>query len=336
MALKTRIPHEPLVRSALALSGILAAWLCLPGLLLAQDARSFDKIPGVFDKKSPESLGDLRVIQDHIEKVVHKVMPCVVSVRVGASFGSGVIVSKDGYVLTAGHVSGEPGRDVTVYFSDGKKAKGKTLGSNRTLDSGLIKITSTGEWPYLAMGNSSQVHDGDWCMVIAHPGGFKPGRTPPVRLGRVLRTKSTLITTDCILVGGDSGGPLLDMHGKVIGINSKIGESLNQNMHVPVNVFRDGWDHLIASEVLGAQAWLGITYEPDAKGCIVKSVAADSPARKAGLKDNDKILTFDGKDVDSGEALAAMVQATSPYAHVPLTVQRGDETRKMTVTLGTR
>src|SRR5205823_2347272 len=150
-------------------------------------------------------------------KLVEKVSPTVVSVRIGASSGSGVIVSKDGYVLTAGHVSGTPNRDVTIYFHGGKTAKGKTLGGNHGIDSGLIKITSDGDWPCAEMGDSAAVNKGDWCMVVAHPGGFKPGRTPPLRLGRMLKNdidKATL-TTDCVLVGGDSGGPLFDMHGRV-------------------------------------------------------------------------------------------------------------------------
>src|ERR1019366_5408007 len=132
------------------------AWALLASFFLstisvsAQDVKGpelkplTDKLPAAFGKISPESVADLKAIQEHVAKVVEQVSPTVVSVRVGGSFGSGVIVSKDGYVLTAGHVSGAPGRDVVIHFHNKKgTAKGKTLGGNHGIDSGMIKITDT-------------------------------------------------------------------------------------------------------------------------------------------------------------------------------------------------
>src|SRR5262245_62427636 len=108
-----------------------------------------DRLPAPFYKKTPESVEELKTIQDHVASVVEKVMPAVVSVRVGQASGSGVIVSKDGYVLTAGHVSGKPDRDVIVFFHNSSKTvKGKTLGGNHGIDTGMIKITTEGEWPF--------------------------------------------------------------------------------------------------------------------------------------------------------------------------------------------
>ena len=165
-----------------------------------------ERLPAVFRKEAPESVTDLKTMQEHVAKVVEKVMPSTVCVRVGPAFGSGVIVSKDGFVLTAGHVSGKPGQEVTIIFHDGKTVKGKTLGGNHGIDSGMIKIMAPGEWPYVEMGDSRDVQPGQWCLVCADPGGYKKGRTPPVRLGRVLRTGNARIVTDCVIVGGDSGG----------------------------------------------------------------------------------------------------------------------------------
>ena len=88
-------------------------------------------------------------------------------------------------MLTAGHVSGAPGRDVTVTLPDGKTVKGKTLGRNAVADSGLVKITEERDWSFVEMGDSGELQKGQWCIAVGHPGGYKPGRTPVVRLGRV-------------------------------------------------------------------------------------------------------------------------------------------------------
>src|SRR5262249_38672096 len=89
-----------------------------------------DRLPPALEKSAPESVEDLRAIQKQVRAVLAKVMPATVGVRIGQAQGSGVIVSKDGIVLTAGHVSGQPGRQVTLIFPDGKTVKGKTLGAN--------------------------------------------------------------------------------------------------------------------------------------------------------------------------------------------------------------
>src|SRR5687767_1631473 len=102
------------------------------------------KLPPVLDKPAPETIEDLKAIQKQVRSVLDKVMPSTVGLRIGQGSGSGVIISKDGYVLTAGHVSGKDGREATVILPDGRKLKGKTLGANHGIDSGLIKITDEG------------------------------------------------------------------------------------------------------------------------------------------------------------------------------------------------
>src|SRR5207248_3919802 len=148
--------------------------------------RSKDKpLPAVFSKANPENVADLKAVQEHVKEVVARVLPATVCIRVGGSSGSGVIVSADGYVLTAGHVSGEPGRDVTVIMPDGKTHKGKTLGGNGTIDSGMVRLNDKGPWPFVEMGKAADMKKGDWCVVTGHPGGFRPGRSPVVRVGRI-------------------------------------------------------------------------------------------------------------------------------------------------------
>jgi serine protease Do len=304
-----------------------------------------EKLPAAFSKKTPESVSDLKAIQEHVARMTEMVLPAVVCVRIGPTLGSGVIVSKDGYVLTAGHVSGKADRDVTVIFPGGKTAKGKTLGGNHGIDSGLIKITTEGEWPCVEMGDSAALKRGEWCMVCAHPGGYKLGRPPVLRLGRLLDRDDTTLHTDCILVGGDSGGPLFDMHGRVIGINSRIGNSVTANMHVPVNVYREAWDRLAKGEVFGGKlggvpvkggSWLGVRTEFKSDNCIVVEVIAGSPAEKAGLKADDVIRKFDGRDIDGLARLGRLVQQTRPGMQIVIEIQRGEQTIALRVEIGKR
>jgi serine protease Do len=332
---------------------LLAALLLTAGIATAQDDVKFkapelkpitEKLPAYFSKQTPETVDELKAIQDHVAKVVDTVMPAVVSVRVGQSFGSGVIVSRDGYILTAGHVSGTPDRDVTIYYHNGKIGKGKTLGGNHGIDSGMIKVTGTDNLPFVDMGDSSKLKNGDWCLVIAHHGGYKTGRSPPVRLGRILNNdeKRATVTTDAMLVGGDSGGPLFDMHGRVIGINSRIGNSLAANMHVSVNPFRDNWDKIAKGEVWGGKLggkttpYIGIEMDNKDGRVLVVAVEKGSPADKAGLQANDIVVSFDGKDVSDYAGLAMMVRAKRAGDQVVLEIRRGDETLTLKIRIGQR
>jgi serine protease Do len=297
--------------------------------------------PAVFDKLAPEGVEDLKAIQEHVKKVLDKVVPVTVGVRVGQAQGSGVIVSEDGYVLTAGHVSGKPGQDVVVLLADGRKVKGKTLGQNRSIDSGLIKISDEGKWPFAEMGKSADLKKGHWAVTVGHPGGYRPDRTPVVRLGRVLFTNATVVQTDCTLVGGDSGGPLFDMNGKVVGIHSRIGPLITFNMHVPVDTYRETWDRLAKGEAWGsgiggrptAEPYLGVRGKTGDKEWKITEVVEGSPAAQAGLKVDDKIISFNGDKVETFDELLAQVGKKRVNDEVTLGVIRGDETLTIKVKL---
>ena len=301
-------------------------------------------------KAIPENVADLRALQAQVEAVVTRVEPAVVGLRVGGGQGSGVIISEEGYVLTAGHVASAPGRDVVVVLGNGKTVKGKSLGVNYEADSGLVKIIDPppggGKWPYVEMGNSSKLEKGQWCIVLGHPGGFKLGRTPPLRLGRILDLRGKFIRTDCTLVGGDSGGPLFDLNGKVIGIHSRIGTSLSDNMHVPVDSFSETWDRLAAGEAWGGatvlnntrpgQAYLGVLPDETAPDCRISEVFPKSPAEKAGLQAGDLITSFDGQKVANFGELMLKIAGHKPGDEVRIEVKRDDEKVKMSITIGRR
>lgn len=296
-----------------------------------------DSRPPALDKWLPENVQDLRVIQERVKKVAAKVRPAVVGIRLGSAAGSGVIVSKDGYVLTAGHISGEAGRTVTVILPDGRKLKGKTLGSNELSDSGMIRITDDGEWPFVEMGDSAALRRGAWCLALGHPEGFRKGRTPVLRLGRVLDRQDKYLRTGCALVGGDSGGPLFDLDGKVIGIHSRIGNSMAYNLHVPIDTYRTNWDRLVKGEVRKrSRPYIGVRLNEDAAECRIAKVDKDSPADKAGLKAEDVVIRFGNEPVEDLEDLLTLILKYKPGKEVPIRVRRGKDILNLKIVIGKR
>jgi serine protease Do len=298
-------------------------------------AASLDRL---IQGSQPVGLDDLRVMQDHVRKLTDQLMKYTVGVQVGQAQGSGVIISKDGYVLTAAHVAGRAKRDVAFIMHDGRVLKGKTLGLNRTLDAGLMKINSSEEFPFAEMGQSDALRDNQWCLATGHPGGYQDDRKAVLRLGRVLVNDKTTITTDCTLVGGDSGGPLFDLSGKVIGINSRIAGPLYSNMHVPVGTFKETWDRLVKAEEWGHfpgnDPYIGVKGEPDVTEAKIASVVPDSPADKAKIQPGDVVVKIGDQDVADFPTLVRIISEHQPGDEVKLFVKRGEETVELKLKIG--
>jgi serine protease Do len=236
--------------------------------------------------------------------------------------GSGVVVSDDGLILTAGHVLAKPGSDLTVIFPDGRRASAKALGANFARDSGLAKITDAGKWPHVEMGHSDDIKPGTWCMALGHPGGIQQGRTPPIRLGRVLNSGkgSRFLVTDATIISGDSGGPLFDLEGRVIGIHSNIGTNVNQNQHVPIDVYREQWNDLLAGKSIGTPADLHANNMPDPakvkkfRDLMVQRLLAGDPEVRELLKGGHLNITPDEMDrlIAKWEKTATAGKADTP------------------------
>lgn len=300
-----------------------------------------------------DKIEDLKSLQSKLKEVVKKTLPATVSVfsmKNGAS-GSGVIVSKDGLVLTAGHVvSGL--EEVTLVFPHGKQARGKVLGANYTRDSAMIQIIDPKPpqgWPYAQPGQSGNLKSGDLVVALGHAGGYDPVRTPPVRFGRVLACgPDQFLTTDCALIGGDSGGPLFDLQGKVVGIHSSIGQSLNSNNHTGIDGFKqdwkklkqgDTWGRLGSNSVLDSSdsPVLGIEAGGSARGgVIVRHVFDGGPAAIAGLKSNDIIISLDERPVHNLRSLLVQTSRYKPGDRVKLRIARGADILERSVKLGRR
>ena len=294
-----------------------------------------------------ETLADVKQREQQAKLAVKRVMPATVCVTDGIGFGSGVVVSEDGYVLTAGHVLLTDGKELSLIFPDGRKVKAKRLGKNLNADAGMIKIVENGKWPCVELGDTASIKRGDWCIALGHSGGYVLGRRPPVRMGRVLHSNERRLVTDCALVGGDSGGPLIDLNGQLIGIHSSIGGSIAENRHVAIHVFQDDWDKLARGQTWGDLAELekplpngpvlGVRLNKDVDGrAEVLSVSTGSAAEKAGIQAGDVIVSFDNEPIVDWQHLIDAIADKQTEDKVRLKVQREKIFVDLTVQLSRR
>ncbi len=340
--------------------------------LFAASAPAADPAPPKWDPArvtQPEDLAELKALQASVNAVVEKCTPATVAVLYGSAAGSGVIVNEDGLVLTAAHVIRDydvpkkgaregkelpytSGKAVKIMLPDGTKVDGKTLGINGDIisgmDSGMIQITTkgpnNGKWPFAPIAKAGSFEKGQWVVALGHPNGPKTERQPVARLGRVLKADKNLLRTDCTIVGGDSGGPLFDLNGKVIGIHSRIvfPFSLTQNIHVPADQFHKDWDKLLAGEWIdkpasakSSGAYLGVVFPDDEEDdAWLVTVIEDAPAAKGGLKVGDTITKFNGTTVKSVKAFRKLMESAKPDDKVKITVRREATVMALTITLG--
>lgn len=304
----------------------------------------------VHGREASRTLQDLAKLEAKVEAVAAKVMPATVALlaeKTGSS-GSGVVTTADGLVLTAAHVV-HGTAEMVVVFPDGKQVPGKVLGANYSKDIAMVQITANGPWPFVERGTSKPLEAGDWVIGLGHSAGFDPGRTPPVRFGRVIsKGPGNFLTTDCTLIGGDSGGPLFDLDGKIVGIHSNIGEALINNNHAGIDGFREDWDRLLAGEgwgllslnpfanpempVLGIE--MGLARR--ATGVPVAMVVPRSPAAAAGVRTGDLIVALDRSEIRNGNELLQVLAKRQAGEVVTLGVLRDDKTLEFKVTLARR
>lgn len=282
--------------------------------------------PSSVDVLTPRNTDNVKALEKRLKRVVEAVSPGVVAVESG---GSGVVVSGDGFVLCVAHVGQSAGRKVVFTFPDGRKANGVTLGNCKDEDAALMKITDPGPWPYVDMGRSAAVAEGQWCLALSYPVTFEHGRAPVVRAGRVLRNDPYSIVSDCAIMGGDSGGPLFDLEGKVIGISATCNNSLLENRHIPVDRYRDDWDRLAKGEDYNGRpdqsALLGLRPDANAKDARIGDIVSGSPADVAGLQRGDVIIQFDGQPVHAYGDLRPLAAKHHPgcTCDIEVVVRRG-------------
>lgn len=320
--------------------------VCFCGLSAAV-AIAADGRLAVNDKLVPEGRKDLLVIQDALTGVLAKCRAATVCIEIGEGSGSGVIVSKDGLVLTAAHVSGRVGKKVKVKLEDGTELAAVTLGLVADSDAAMIRITDEGEYPFVEIDRDDSLRLGDWVFSLGHSGGFDEKRGSVVRLGRLVRIANATLQSDCTLIGGDSGGPLFDLSGRLVAIHSRVGQQLQVNMHVPMKIYLDNWEGMMGSEFLGegpfaqkpvkGSGYLGIATEAAEDGGIrVTKVGRNSPALEAGIKLGDVILTMNETAVRSRDELRELLKELAAGDEVVLEVRRDGELKTLTFELGER
>jgi serine protease Do len=272
----------------------------------------------------------------------------------GTSLGSGFIINEEGYVLTNNHVV-KDATDIKVRLSDGRELEARIVGRDPSTDVALIKLQKVeGKLPTVALGDSDALEQGDFVVAIGSPLGFRES----VTLG-IISAKDRQLTgspfddflqTDAAINQGNSGGPLFNLRGEVVGINTaiispQIGSGIG--FAVPVNLAKQLIPQLLKGRV--SRGYLGVTVseltpdliqgfglKPGTKGALVQSVVGKAPAAKAGVQPGDVVVAVNGKPVESSSQLTRTVSAIPPGGKANLTVLRGNDRKELQVTVAQR
>lgn len=294
---------------------------------------------------------------DSLAGVAKKVLPSVVTVQITGALGSGYVISADGYVVTNDHVVAGNDGNISVVFNDGSTASAKLIGRDPESDVAVIKVAKSGLTP-ISFGNSDQIAVGDPVLAFGSPLALANTVTEGIvsALDRTISSSEDgttryyrAIQTDAAVNQGNSGGPLVDAAGQIVGMNSVI-RSLGATTATSGNIgiaFAIPWnqvnrlavaiiDHgkaprtVIGADVSSSDSSLGSTGGAGAK---LQTVQAGGPAAGAGLKAGDVITKLDGHVLQDGVDLIALVRSYAPGTVVPLSYRRGSQSLTASVTL---
>ncbi len=270
-------------------------------------------------------------------------------------FGSGFIISKEGHILTNYHVINNV-KDLKIKLMDGSEYEGRVLGVDPDLDVAVVKINAPGKiLPVVKLGDSDAIEIGDIIFAIGNPFGLDGTVTQGIvsakgRTSLGINQFENFIQIDAAINPGNSGGPLLNIKGEVIGINdaiySQTGNYAGVGFAIPINIVKKNLNDLIAGKPI-EYGYIGVAVYPMDKnkaeyfglkeitGVIIASIEPGSPASKAGLKNLDVILSYNGKKVESTGDLAYYVKSTKPGEKVTLQILRREEgkIKNLTITI---
>lgn len=269
--------------------------------------------------------------------------------RKESSLGSGFIINRDGYIITNDHVVRDA-ESIQVKLSNEKIYDAKVVGSDPKSDIAVIRINAKEALPVAVLGDSDKLQVGQWAVAIGNPFGLDRTVTVGVvsatgRSNMGIETYENFIQTDASINPGNSGGPLLNVNGEVIGINTAIvaaGQGIG--FAIPVNMAKRIVEQLISKGSV-TRAWLGVAIQPvteeiassfgldKARGALISDVMAGSPAEKAGLRQGDILVTFDGKEVKDARQLQLAVGEAPIGKAVVAEIFRDGRLQKVTLQL---
>jgi len=272
--------------------------------------------------------------------------------RKATSLGSGFIIDENGYIVTNNHVIGDADQ-IEVVFQDETKLKAELIGKDPKVDIAVLKVNSKKKLKALKWGDSTKSNVGDWVLAIGNPfglggtvtAGIISAKSRDIKMGQY----DSFIQTDASINKGNSGGPMFNMDGEVIGINSAIfspsGGSVGIGFAIPSNMAIDVIEQL---KKFGktSRGWLGVRIQTvteeiaeaygldKPRGALVASVENNSPSSRSGIKPGDIILKFDGKDIKKDRDLPRVVASTKVGKNVQLEIWRNNRIVNLKVKLG--
>ena len=274
--------------------------------------------------------------------------------RRGTSLGSGFIIDGEGYVITNNHVI-QGAEDITVILRDDTQLKAKLIGSDARVDLAVLKVEPPNKkpLPFIKFGDSDKTRVGDWVVAIGNPFGLGHSVTAGIisARGRSLSSESLddYLQTDAAINKGNSGGPLFNVDGEVIGVNTAIyspsGTNAGLAFSIPSNIVKQAADQLREFGRI-RRGWIGVSYQSvtddiadsfgldRARGVLVANVVADGPAAKAGLKRNDIIISFAGQDVPDLRRFPKFVANARVGSTIDIVVWRGSKEVPLKLKIG--
>lgn len=268
------------------------------------------------------------------------------------ALGSGFIINKDGYILTNNHVIAGM-TNIKVITDNGDQYTAKVVGADPQTDLALLKVSAKKPLDVAMLGDSSKVQVGDWVVVIGNPFGLDHTVTAGIISAKGRRLNSgnydQFLQTDAAINRGNSGGPVFNLNGEVIGISTAIiAPSIGQGIGfaIPINVAKTIIPQLIKHGKV-IRGWLGVYIQNitpdlaesfhlkrDQKGAVVTKVVMNGPAYKAGMKEGDVIVNFNGKSVESANALPWIVSNTPVGSKVKVKILRKGREKTLNITIG--
>ena len=271
-------------------------------------------------------------------------LPSLFGTPRGRGTGSGFIIESNGIVVTNHHVV-DGARRLEVHLADGRTFEAEVLGSDPATDLAVVSCTDTSGLPTVELGQSDDLRVGDWVVAIGSPGGLEHSATIGIlsargrgSLGLYKDSYIDFLQTDADIAPGSSGGPLFDLTGKVVGINTAVGADSRPGFAIPVDQAKAILPEL-REQGRVRRGWLGAASDPRAEAdarAVIGTVYSDTPAASAGLRPGDVVLEVDGESVEDFEAFRTRIARLGPGHTVLMKVERDGQSLELSAVLAER